>query len=155
SNYSLFRDRAKLIGKFIRKVVDMELTGHQIAKSSSVESLVQNLVQEVLKINQQITSVRPADPGHAENAKKQMDQIAQLRGRPIHYPYMGAGAGRGDFVELEDGSVKLDLINGIGSHLFGHSHPRVLAAGVRGALSDIVNQGNLQPNMEYLKMSEK
>jgi acetylornithine/N-succinyldiaminopimelate aminotransferase len=31
----------------------------------------------------------------------------------------------------------------------GHSHPRVIAASLKGALSDIVNQGNLQPNREY------
>src|SRR6185503_14078008 len=54
-----------------------------------------------------------------------------------------------------DGSVKLDLINGIGIHLFGHSHPRLLEAALRGACSDIINQGNLQPNKEYVKLAQK
>jgi acetylornithine/N-succinyldiaminopimelate aminotransferase len=58
-------------------------------------------------------------------------------------------------VELEDGSVKLDLINGIGIHLFGHSHPRVTRAAIEGAMSDIVYQGNLQPNREYLEYSRQ
>jgi 4-aminobutyrate aminotransferase-like enzyme len=51
--------------------------------------------------------------------------------------------------------VKLDLINGIGIHILGHSHPSVTKAAVRGALSDAVMQGNLQPNKEYLELSEK
>ncbi len=40
---------------------------------------------------------------------------------------MGTGTGRGPYVELEDGSVKLDLINGIGIHLMGHGNPHVIA----------------------------
>ena len=80
---------------------------------------------------------------------------ARLRGRPLFYNYMGSGLGRGAYVELEDGSVKLDLINGIGIHVLGHSHPRVLAASVRGALSDIVMQGVLQSNKEFMLTCEK
>jgi acetylornithine/N-succinyldiaminopimelate aminotransferase len=68
---------------------------------------------------------------------------------------VGSGGGTGVYVELEDGSVKMDLINGIGIHLMGHSHPRILKACVRGAIADIVNQGNLQPNREYTKFLEK
>lgn len=75
-----------------------------------------------------------------------------MRGRPLYHSYMGTGAGRGPYVELEDGSVKLDLINGIGIHIMGHSHPRVMKAAVRGSLSDVIMQGNLQPNNEYLKI---
>jgi 4-aminobutyrate aminotransferase-like enzyme len=78
-----------------------------------------------------------------------------LRGRPLYHNYLGTGAGRGPFVELEDGSVKMDLINGIGIHIMGHGHPRVIKAAVRGAISDVVMQGNLQPNKEYLQLSEK
>ncbi len=84
-----------------------------------------------------------------------MDRTGVLRGRPLYHSYIGTGAGRGPYVELEDGSVKLDLINGIGIHIMGHSNPRVMKAAVRGSLSDIIMQGNLQPNNEYLKLTEK
>ncbi|MCB0357960.1 MAG: aminotransferase class III-fold pyridoxal phosphate-dependent enzyme, partial [Bdellovibrionales bacterium] len=47
------------------------------------------------------------------------------------------------------------LINGIGIHLMGHSHPEVMAASISGALTDILVQGNLQPNEEYLKLNKK
>lgn len=131
------------------------LIGHEIAQSSIVNQLVQDLVQEVTKLNSGLTEVKPPQGRWLDNGKKVMDQAGIFRGRPLHYNYVGTGAGRGPFVELEDGSVKLDLINGIGIHLMGHANPRVIAATVRGALADIVNQGNLQPNKEYVRMAEK
>lgn len=132
-----------------------QLFGQKIAENSKLKSLINEIVSEVEKVNQQIPGVQSAQPDHADRAKKMMDHIAGLRGRPLHYPYIGSGAGRGPYVELEDGSIKLDLINGIGIHLFGHGHPRVMAAALRGALSDVVMQGNLEPNKEYIQFSEK
>lgn len=131
------------------------LLGHQIKESAEVNKLITQLVSEVGKINSQIPGIRPAQEGFKEAGKSKMDLAGTFRGRPLHYPYMGTGAGRGPFVELEDGSVKLDLINGIGIHLMGHANPRVMTAAVRGALSDIITQGNLQPNNEYRIFSEK
>jgi acetylornithine/N-succinyldiaminopimelate aminotransferase len=132
-----------------------QLIGHQIDDSSDIKSLVKNLVDAVGKVNSQITGVRTANPEHAENGKAIIEKTGKVRGRPLHYQYVGSGAGNGVYVELEDGSVKMDLINGIGIHLMGHSNPRVMTAAVRGALSDIVNQGNLQPNREYSIFLEK
>lgn len=131
------------------------LIGQQIDQSSKVQSLIKDLVQEVSKLNSQITTVHAPRPEYVDSGKRWIEKAGQFRGRPLHYPYIGTGAGRGPFVELEDGSVKLDLINGIGIHLMGHSHPRVMEAAVRGALADIVNQGNLQPNREYQQFTEK
>jgi acetylornithine/N-succinyldiaminopimelate aminotransferase len=131
-----------------------QLFGHQIDESTQIQKLVQSLVEEVGKVNSQIKAVQPANPEHAGNGKAVIDRTGQVRGRPLHYPYVGSGAGNGVYVELEDGSVKMDLINGIGIHLMGHANPRVMAATVRGALSDIVNQGNLQPNRQYGKFLE-
>lgn len=131
------------------------LTGQKIDQDPVVEGLVTDLVDEVMVINSEINSIRPPQAGLAEKAKAKMDYVAQLRGRPLYHNYIGTGAGRGPFVELEDGSVKLDLINGIGIHLMGHSHPRVMKAAVRGALSDVIMQGNLQPNNDYWKLTEK
>lgn len=132
-----------------------QLIGHQIEDSKQVSQLVDNLVSEVTKLNSQIVGVKAPHPEHQASGKQQIDRAGQVRGRPLHYNYVGSGSGRGPYVELEDGSVKLDLINGIGIHLMGHAHPRVMAATVRGSLSDIVNQGNLQPNREYTVFLEK
>lgn len=133
----------------------MKLIGQELAESDAIKKLIDGLTTEVAKAGSRLTGVAPARPEHADRMKQLMDRTAQLRGRPLHYPYIGSGAGRGPYVELEDGSVKLDLINGIGIHLFGHSHPRVMAAAIRGALSDVIVQGNLEPNKEYIQMTEK
>jgi len=134
---------------------DETLVGRQISNDPVIEGLVTDLVQEVTVHNSSLMNIRPAQPHLIEQFKKKMDHLGALRGRPLYHPYIGTGAGNGVYVELEDGSVKMDLINGIGIHIMGHSHPRVMKAAVRGALSDIIMQGNLQPNNEYWQLSEK
>ncbi len=131
------------------------LVGHQIAESEKVKSLIKQLVGEVQTLNSNIHSIQPSAPELKDHAKNLFDRAAQFRGRPLAYPFVGSGSGRGVYVELEDGSVKLDLINGIGIHIFGHGHPLVMEAAVRGALSDVIMQGNLEPNKEYIQFSEK
>ncbi len=131
------------------------LFGEQIQQSEKIKKLINDLVSEVQNINSGIKTTQPPQSPLKEQGQTWVDRAGQFRGRPLAYPYVGSGAGRGPYVELEDGSIKLDLINGIGIHLFGHSHPKVTEAAIRGALSDIVMQGNLQPNKEYVQFSEK
>lgn len=131
------------------------LVGQQIQKSEKINNLIQDLVSEVAQLNSQLHGIQPAKDEFKASAQEKINSIGLTRGRPLHYPYIGSGAGRGPYVELEDGSIKLDLINGIGIHLMGHAHPRVMTAAVRGSLSDIVTQGNLQPNNEYRRFTEK
>ncbi len=134
---------------------DEILIGRQIENDPAVEGLISDLVDEVSVHNGGILGIRPPQPELVQSLQSKMDKIAVARGRPLYHPYIGSGAGQGVYVELEDGSVKMDLINGIGIHIMGHSHPRVLKAAVRGAISDIVMQGNLQPNKDYAKLLEK
>lgn len=137
------------------RISDEPLVGRKIDQDPVIESLVQDLVDEVMVQNSAISGVQKAQPQLLASAQKKVDLIGQLRGRPLYHNYIGTGAGNGPFVELEDGSVKLDLINGIGIHIMGHSHPRVMKAAIRGALSDVIMQGNLQPNNDYVKLTEK
>lgn len=127
----------------------------KLKNNVNFESEIQQLVQKVIKEGEAIHSVRPAQDTTTDAFKAQLDEIGKYRGRPLYWPFISSGLGRGPFVVCQDGSVKLDLINGIGVHLLGHSHPRVLAAGIRGALQDTVNQGHLQPGEEYIEMSRK
>lgn len=129
--------------------------GQQIFGSEKVNKLVKELSHEVYEYNKQITGVKPADPSLVDANKAMMERVSVSRGRPLYHPYIGSSAGNGVYVELEDGSVKLDLINGIGIHVMGHSHPKLIEAAIKGALSDITMQGNLEPNKEYLQMTEK
>ncbi len=128
--------------------------GHELFESKEVNSTIDNLVEQVIAHSHRIQGVRASEATCEVGAAKAIQSVGLARSRPLFFNYLGSGIGRGPYVELQDGSVKLDLINGIGIHLFGHSHPRVIKAALRGALADIVQQGNLQPNGEYLEYSE-
>lgn len=133
----------------------MSLIGTQIRNSKEIEDLLQKLTTLVGNMNSELQEPKDPDPKLIDQNNKLVEEVNNTRGRPLFYPYLGTGAGRGPYVELHDGSVKIDLINGIGIHILGHSHPELMRASLRGALSDIVIQGNLQPNDEYLKLNKK
>jgi 4-aminobutyrate aminotransferase-like enzyme len=132
-----------------------ELVGQKILKSNTLSETINKLVSEVTNLNSEIKGIKQASPEHQQAGLAAVEGTGKVRGRPLQYNYSGSGAGNGVYVELEDGSVKLDLINGIGIHLMGHGNPKVMAAAVRGAICDVVNQGNLQPNREYRIFLEK
>ena len=119
------------------------------------EEKIHQLVCEIQEQTQVIQRVKPASPETQEDFKKKLEDIGSIRGRPLYWSFISSGRGHGPYVECQDGSVKLDLINGIGVHILGHSHPKLLAAAVRGSLQDCVNQGHLQPGEEYVVMSQK
>ncbi len=102
-----------------------------------------------------ITGVRPADPALAAGYAKRLSEFGRMRGGNLYFPYLASGLGNGAFVELADGSIKLDFITGIGVHGFGHSDPRLVEAGMNAALCDTVMQGNLQQgtiNVDFVQM---
>ncbi len=83
-----------------------------------------------------------------------LKKFAELRGAKLYFPYLGSGIGNGALVELLDGSVKYDLICGIGPLYWGHSHVDIVESGIDAALSDTVMQGNLQQNADALAYCE-
>jgi acetylornithine/N-succinyldiaminopimelate aminotransferase len=133
----------------------VSLAGKNLDQSEKIKKLISQLTEEVLNLNSHITGPREAQTEFVAHNQKLIDSTGSTRGRPLFYPYIGSGSGRGPYVELSDGSVKLDLINGIGIHIFGHSHPKVMASAIQGSLRDILMQGNLQPNEEYFRVSKK
>ena len=129
--------------------------GERLQNDSEMEKKISDLVASLVEQTKSLDGVKEADPGKAKSYGEILENFSQVRGRPLFYPYVGAGAGTGPYVELLDGSVKLDFINGIGVHIFGHGHPEVLKSSVKGALQDIVMQGHLEMNEIYLKYSAK
>ncbi|MGE0684350.1 MAG: aminotransferase class III-fold pyridoxal phosphate-dependent enzyme [Candidatus Binatia bacterium] len=89
-----------------------------------------------------------------ESYTQQLQHVAQLRGRPLFFPYLGSGMGKGAKVRTADGRWLFDLAIGIGVHFFGHSHPDLVRTAVTAAASDVVMQGNLQANSEYSDLLE-
>jgi 4-aminobutyrate aminotransferase-like enzyme len=108
-----------------------------------------DLAQQVLGIVQNCDEIRGPDPKKVEAARAAEAELAQLRGRPLIYPMIPSGKGSGPFVELIDGSVKLDMICGIGVHLFGHGHPHLVMEGVKAAFKATTMQGTIMPGREY------
>ncbi len=98
---------------------------------------------------------QPADPQLAEALQHHLNEYGNLRGSPLFFPYLGSGAGRSALVELLDGSVKYDMITGIGVHAMGHANPELIQELVPAVIADTVMQGNLQQNIESLKLSRE
>src|SRR3954466_2886189 len=111
------------------------------------------LQQAVADHQNSLTAIRPPNPELKLSYEQAISHFAQSRGGPLFYPYLGSGIGNGAFVELADGSVKYDMITGIGVHYLGHSHPALLESSIDAALADTVMQGNLQQNAPSLEVS--
>ncbi len=80
-------------------------------------------------------------------------ELERRRGRPLPFPALMAGGGRGARVRLADGRVLLDFIGGIGVYGFGHADADLLEPAVVAAAADSVFQGHLLPGAEYLRLS--
>lgn len=107
------------------------------------------LIQEALKEHQKkIQGIRPPIHALVQNYHDVIESFNHIRGGKLYFPYLGSGFGKGPFVELLDGSIKYDMINGIGPHYWGHSHPGLINVLLDATLNDTVMQGNLQQNLE-------
>lgn len=85
---------------------------------------------------------------------KAIRDVGRVRGRPLMFPMLAGGGGRGCRVRLADGSEKLDFIGGIGVYAFGHADRDLLEQAVVAAAADTVFQGHLLPGPEYLRLSQ-
>lgn len=123
-------------------------------QNPNIESAIATIVAELRDAQSGLTAAQPPQADLIENYQDYLDRIATTRGKPALYPYIGSGLGNGPLVQLADGSVKWDMINGIGVHMFGHSDPDMIETAIRAALSDVVMQGNLQFNADSIEFSE-
>ncbi|WP_437203349.1 aminotransferase class III-fold pyridoxal phosphate-dependent enzyme [Planctomicrobium sp. SH664] len=119
-----------------------------LARDPRVRQARELLLSALRDHRQQLTGLREADASRVADYAREIEEFAELRGGSLFYPYLGSGIGHGALVELADGSVKYDMITGIGVHGFGHSDPEFAAAAFDAALGDTIMQGNLQQNRE-------
>ena len=89
----------------------------------------------------------------AKSYDRALKEIERRRGRPLMFPMLLAGPGRGARLTLADGTHKLDFVGGIGVYGFGHSDPDLLETAVVAAAADTVFQGHLAPAPEYLRLT--
>ncbi len=116
-----------------------------VASSPAVRSAARALVEAV----QRAVAESPLSP---EGYAQAMQQIAELRGRPLFLPMLLSGFGEGARLRLADGRTLLDFIGGIGVYAFGHSERDLLETAVVAAARDVVFQGNLAPGLEQSKL---
>lgn len=136
-------------------VTDAQTTlGQSLKESPVIREAVETIVREVRARSVQIRDVRPPLSAAVESYQALMQRAAEVRGRGLLYPYLSSGLGNGALVELADGSVKWDMICGIGVHFFGHSDPDLIETAVLAGLDDTVKQGNLQSNFEAYEFAE-
>ncbi len=129
--------------------------GQQLRASPTIRAAISAIAAEVKQRSAHITGPRgPLSPEAKETFDSYMQRAADVRGRALLYPYLGSGLGNGALVELVDGSVKWDMISGIGVHFFGHSDPQMVEAALTGALGDTCMQGNLQSNFDQYQFLE-
>ena len=130
-----------------------ELAADQFRNDPSIAQ-AQALLHDALREHQAtLTGIRPADPARRQSYEAMLEQFAELRGGTLYYPYISSGLGRAALVELADGSVRYDMITGIGVHGLGHSDHDLLAAGIDAALDDTVMQGNLQQGAQAMRLA--
>ncbi len=124
-------------------------------KPSPIDSLIES--ERVREAAQAL--LRAIDEAAAERAllpnayEKAIREIERLRGRPLFFPMLTAGRGRGARVQLADGTTKLDFVGGIGVYAFGHGDRDLVEHAVVAAASDVVFQGHLMPGPEELQIS--
>jgi 4-aminobutyrate aminotransferase-like enzyme len=125
-----------------------------LARHPAVQAAIDSIIAELERAQAGITGARPADPVRAAEVAAWVERNRAVRGNATFYPYVGDGFGHGPLVQLADGSVKWDMINGIGVHMFGHSDPRMVRAALEAGLSDLCQEGNLQFNADVLAVAE-
>ena len=121
----------------------------KLLSSSRYLAAKKELLASIAEASQGVRGIRGSTSSPEVTAAYQalIQDFNRNRGRDLYYSFLGAGLGAGPYVEALDGSVKMDLITGIGINFFGHTHPELMAEGI-DALSADVMQGNLQPGHE-------
>ncbi len=130
------------------------LAADTLRQSPVVRDAIASIRGEIERARRTITGVRGPKSEHKIGYDRLLAEAAEVRGRGLYYPFIGSGMGNGALVELADGSVKFDMICGIGVHFFGHSEPEFADVAVEAALGDTVMQGNLQMNDDAVRFAQ-
>jgi acetylornithine/N-succinyldiaminopimelate aminotransferase len=116
--------------------------------SARFRSAKSELLAAIGEASAKIKGIKPASsPEAREKFQSLIQEFSRDRGRELYYPYIASGLGHGPYIEMVDGSVKIDMITGIGVNLFGHTHPALMAEAIDAISGDIM-QGNLEPGHE-------
>lgn len=131
-----------------------QLAATDFANRPVIGDAIEAIVNELRDAQAGLVAARPPSAEYRETFTQWVARHTATKGKDPWYAYVGSGMGNGPLVELLDGSVKWDMISGIGVHMFGHSNPQIVATALRAATSDTTMQGNLQFNADSIEFSE-
>jgi len=120
-----------------------------------INKTLEHLFSLIQDQNNKINQLKRSQPNLLIENNNQVKKLEQCRGIPSFYNYLKTGNGNGPFLELADGSIKYDMINGIGINLLGYSHPIYIQSHLQSALKDSAICGNLLPDPSYLSFCDK
>ena len=76
------------------------------------KKLLKDLIEEKTST---INHIKKSDKNHSKT-ETLIKTFGKIRGGNLFFPYISSGFGNGSLVQLHDGSIKYDMINGIGVH---------------------------------------
>lgn len=129
------------------------LVAQELKNDPRITQAKQLLIEAVRAHQTKLTGIRPPNPSLKQDYAELITSFTSSRGNKLWFPFLGSGIGNGVLVELCDGSVKYDFINGIGPHYLGHSNPDLVAAAIDAAIGDTIMQGNLQQNIDTVELA--
>ena len=127
--------------------------GGAFRASDALSSGVEQILEGMREAKSRISDVRPPDDELRPHLEHYDTLANESRGKGLFVPYVGSGMGNGALVELLDGSVKYDMVCGIGPHFFGHSDEDLARTAIVAATSDIHMQGYFQQNADAIDLT--
>lgn len=135
-------------------MLDPQLVVSQFRDDPRLQEAKQTILNTLKEYQQKITGIRPPQKDLIQDYETLLNTFMEYRGGKLYFPYIGSGMGNGSLVELMDGSIKYDMISGIGPHYWGHHHHDIVSASFDAMLSDTIMQGHLQQNIDSIELSE-
>lgn len=127
---------------------------HWGVHDQTIQELEDKLFSQILLSQREINSISPPNKDLETFSKDFSEALQSHRGCDFHLPSLYSGKGHGPLAQLIDGSVKFDLIGGIGPYLLGHSHPLQIRASLAAARGSILNSTNFIPTSLSVETSK-
>jgi len=132
-----------------------QTVGAELLSDPSIHDAFNTIVDQIAAYSARINDVQPPTSDLKISFQQMLDDAAKIKGRGLLYPAISSGVGNGALVEMADGSIKWDMLTGIGVHFMGHSNPKVIKAQLDAALLDTTKHGNLQTSYDAVTFGQR
>ncbi|PIP91107.1 MAG: hypothetical protein COW01_01235 [Bdellovibrionales bacterium CG12_big_fil_rev_8_21_14_0_65_38_15] len=122
--------------------------------NQTIQELEDKLFSAILIEQRQFNSIKKPVSEKIDFSKHCSAELSKTRGTELKNNPLFSGRGHGPYVELIDGSVKLDLIGGIGPYILGHSHPLQIRSFLKASRGCLLNSTNFIPSELSLQLSK-